>query len=143
MIFYSGKMPKGLKIPEMKNKPPMPKVKPPKYKNKKVTIDGITFDSQLEATRYGELKLMERAGMIKDLKLQVEYVLIPPQKRSDGKKENKCSYIADFTYIDAITGEFVCEDTKGVKTKEYVIKRKLMLYTFGIEIKEVTNGKNR
>lgn len=138
MIFYRGKMPKGLKIPEMKNKVPMPKVKQPKYRNKKVTIDGITFDSQLEAQRYGELKLMERAGMITDLKLQQEYVLIPAQKRKDGKKEQKCSYYADFTYTDAVTGELVCEDAKGVKTKEYVIKRKLMLFNFGIEIKEIT-----
>lgn len=138
MIFCRGKMPKGLKIPEMKNKVPMPKVKPPKYRNKKVTIDGITFDSQLEAYRYQELKLLERAGVIFDLKRQVKYTLIPAQKINNKVVERECCYYADFTYTDASTGEFVCEDAKGMKTKEYRIKKKLMLYVFGIQIKEVT-----
>lgn len=139
MYFYRGNMPKGLKIPEMKNKVPMPKVKQSKYRNKKVTIDGITFDSQLEAQRYSELKLMERAGMICDLRRQAKYTLIPAQKINNKVIERECCYYADFTYTDALTGEFVCEDAKGMKTKEYKIKKKLMLYVFGIQIKEVTS----
>lgn len=112
-----------------------------KYKNRKVTIDGITFDSQKEANRYAELKLLQRAGQIQGLQRQVKYILIPPQREPDtaGKKgkliERECAYIADFVYIQ--NGATVVEDTKGVKTKEYIIKRKLMLYIHGIKIREV------
>lgn len=132
MIFYKGKIPKGFKTSDT------PKAKPSKYKNKKVTVDGITFDSQLESYRYQELRLLERAGKITDLKRQVKYTLIPSQKINGKVVERECCYYADFTYTDANTGEFVCEDAKGMKTKEYKIKKKLMLYIFGIEIKEVT-----
>lgn len=108
-----------------------------KYSNIKVDIDGETFDSRKEARRYYELKLLERAGEIRDIERQVKYVLIPSQ-RLDGKVvERECSYIADFKYYDAKTGELVVEDTKGVKTKDYIIKRKLMLSVHQIRIKEV------
>lgn len=124
-----------------------------KYGNRKVsTIDGEVFDSQREATRYQELKLLERAGAIKDLKRQVSYELIPTQRepntlnKIDSKRgrviqgkviEKAVSYIADFVYTDSATGEVVVEDTKGFRTKDYILKRKLMLYMHNIRIKEI------
>lgn len=116
-----------------------------KYKNQKVVVDGITFDSKKEASRYLVLRDLERAGEIKNLQRQVKFVLIPTQrevimdgfKKKEGKViERECSYLADFTYTTA-KGEKVVEDTKGVKTKEYIIKRKMMLFLHGIRIKEV------
>lgn len=122
--------------------------RPPKYNNTKVTINGITFDSRREAIRYTQLMRKLAAGEICDLKRQVKYVLIPVQREPDrigprgGKHpgkllEKEVAYFADFVYKDAKTGKFVVEDTKGVRTKEYIIKRKLMLYVFGIRIQEV------
>ena len=120
-----------------------------KYHNRKVkTTDGIVHDSQREANRWIELKLLERAGKIVNLKRQVKYVLIPAQydepivslkgKVKKGKLiERECGYVADFEYQDKDTGELVVEDTKGVRTKDYIIKRKLMLSVYGIRIKEV------
>lgn len=108
-----------------------------KYKNKKVMIDGIKFDSKKEANRYQELKLMQRAGIITDLQRQVKYVLIPSQKGDDGRViERPCTYIADFVYIDE-NGKTVVEDTKGYRTSDYKIKRKLMLYIHGVKINEI------
>ena len=106
-----------------------------KYGNRKVIHDGIEFDSVKEAHRYCELKLMQRAGVISDLQMQVSFELIPSQ-RMDGKVvERAVNYIADFVYKqDGLT---VVEDTKGYKTPEYIIKRKLMLYVHGIRIREV------
>lgn len=117
-----------------------------KYHNRKVTIDGITFDSKKEAHRYQELKLLEKAGEISGLRLQEKYILIPAQHEPDtvGKRggikkgkliERECSYIADFVYQE--NGEIVVEDTKGMRTKDYIIKRKLMLWVHGIRIREV------
>ena len=115
-----------------------------KYGNKKVLVDGISFDSKREAHRYTELKMMVRSGEISDLELQKEYELIPSQyeKTSGQKGKPKClersvKYIADFVYKDNRTGECVVEDTKGVRTPEYIIKRKLLLYIYGIRIKEI------
>lgn len=119
-----------------------------KYRNRIVEYDGKKFDSAKECQRYYELKLLEKAGEISDLQTQVEFVLIPEQREPDiiGKRggikkgktiEYKCSYFADFVYTDNRTGEKVVEDTKGYRTKEYVIKRKLMLKEFGIKIKEL------
>ena len=102
-----------------------------KYRNKKVTADGITFDSKKEYNRYCELKLLEKAGLIKDIKRQVKFELIPKQEG-----ERTVNYVADFVYYDK-HGEMVVEDTKGVRTKEYIIKRKLMLWRLGIQIIEV------
>lgn len=117
-----------------------------KYHNRKITIDGNTFDSKKEANRYNELKILEKAGEISGLQLQVKYILIPEQrepgtigKRGGIKKgkliERECSYIADFVYQE--NGETVVEDTKGMRTKDYIIKRKLMLHVHGIRIREV------
>ena len=111
-----------------------------KYRSKKFTIDGETFDSKKEARRYQELKLLEKAGKIIMLDRQVPFELIPAQ-RIDGKVvERACSYVADFEYMEETeTGEWqsVVEDTKGFKTKDYIIKRKLMLWVHGIRVKEV------
>lgn len=108
-----------------------------KYHNKKITRDGETFDSVKEYRRWFELKLLERAGKITYLKRQNTFTLIPAQKDPATNKviERSCDYIADFTYWQ--DGQFIVEDTKGYKTKDYIIKRKLMLWVHGIRIKEV------
>lgn len=106
------------------------------------------FDSKREWRRYGELTQLMRACKITDLQCQVKYVLIPAQREPDiigprgGRKpgkliEHECSYVADFVYHDLSTGETVVEDTKGFRTKDYIIKRKLMLWVHGIRIHEV------
>lgn len=106
-----------------------------KYRSRKITRDGITFDSVKEYKRFCELSLLLKAGAITDLERQVKFVLIPSQ-RIDGKVvERPCTYIADFSYRE--NGKLVIEDTKGFKTKDYIIKRKLMLYVHSIRIKEV------
>lgn len=116
-----------------------------KYGNKKVVINGITYDSQKEANRHSVLKLMERSGKIQNLERQVKFVLIPAQYEPDtvGKRggvkrgkllERECSYIADFVYTE--NGNRVVEDSKGFRTADYKIKKKLMLYVHGIRIKE-------
>ena len=106
-----------------------------KYHSKKITRDGMTFDSIKEYRRWVDLSLLERAGKITNLQRQIPFVLIPSQ-RIDGKVvEWPCKYIADFVYEK--DGQKVVEDTKGFKTKDYVIKRKLMLKVFGIRINEV------
>ena len=108
-----------------------------KYHNRKVEVDGILFDSAREARRYGELKLLEKGGYISGLQLQVPFELIPNQKNIDGKVvERKVSYIADFVYLDR-DGRTVVEDSKGMRTEVYKLKKKLMRYVHGIEIKEV------
>ena len=119
-----------------------------KYNAKKVEVDGITFDSKKEYRRYLELKALEKAGIIKNLERQVKYTLIPAQREPDtigsrgGVKKGKliereCSYYADFVYTIKETGETVVEDVKGMRTPEYKIKRKLMLYIHNIKIKEI------
>lgn len=122
-----------------------------KYGNRKVTVNGATFDSKREYNRYWELLLLERAGKISDLQRQVKFELLPaiyetiprvsvktgkelkPQKK---QVEAAVNYIADFVYKDE-QGKTVVEDTKGFKTKEYILKRKMMLYFHGIKIIEV------
>jgi hypothetical protein len=108
-----------------------------KYGAKKTTtIDGKTFDSIKEANRYTSLLLLQRAGVISDLQTQVKFVLIPTQRDAEGKLlEKECSYKADFVYKR--DGETVVEDTKGFKTPEYIIKRKLMLHIHNIRIQEI------
>ena len=123
-----------------------------KYKNRKITLsDGQVFDSHKEYVRYSTNERMQRAGIITDLKRQVKFVLIPAQYEEtnevytkgprkglpkQGKLlEKECSYYADFTYKK--NGILVVEDVKGVKTKDYILKRKMMLYFYGIRIREV------
>lgn len=107
-----------------------------KYFNRKCVVDGVVFDSQKEANRFAELSLLERAGTIQNLQRQVKYTLIPSQKDGKGRNlERPVTYIADFVYQEG--GKTVVEDAKGVRTKDYIIKRKLMLFRHGIRIKEV------
>ena len=128
--------------------------RPPKYGNRKVTFDGLEFDSMKEMNRYAELKMLERAKEIRNLQTQVKFTLIPAQyetyerygkkgkRLKDGERllEKGCDYIADFVYQDATTGDLVVEDVKSVATRKkesYIIKRKLMLWVHGIRVKEV------
>lgn len=110
-----------------------------KYHNKKVAIDGMTFDSRKEYNRWVELLWLQQEGLVRDLKRQVKYVLIPVQKISGKVVERECAYIADFVYFDVKKNTEVVEDTKSpaTRTKEYIIKRKLMLYVHGIMIQEL------
>ena len=110
----------------------------PKYGNKKLTTPDGDFDSRKEYLRWCELKILERAHKIRDLERQKKFVLIPSQRDERGKLiEKECSYIADFSYYDAEKKTAVVEDTKGYRTKDYIIKRKLMLYIHGIRILEI------
>ena len=113
-----------------------------KYGNRKTEVDGITFDSVKEAKRWSELKLLEKAGEISYLRRQVSFELIPPQCENGKVVERACNYVADFVYMDKSNpnGEhngMVVEDTKGFRTPDYIIKRKLMLHVWGIRIKEI------
>lgn len=109
-----------------------------KYGNRKTTVDGVTYDSAKEARRGAELRLMERAGLISDLCAQVRYELIPAQKRGGKVVERAATYIADFVYKDS-NGQTVVEDVKSpaTRTDVYKLKKKLMLWEFGIEVVEV------
>lgn len=119
-----------------------------KYGNKKAKHDGILFDSRKERHRYITLMTLQRAGEISDLRLQVSYELIPAiyetvekQLKTKVKLVEKCvqravHYIADFVYRDKDGNEIV-EDAKGVRTKEYQLKKKMMRAILGITIKEV------
>ena len=94
------------------------------------------YSSRKEHRRACELRFMQQKGIISDLKEQVRFELIPSQRGEDGKVvERACTYIADFVYKDA-NGNTIVEDTKGVRTKEYIIKRKLMLRVYGVRITE-------
>ena len=107
-----------------------------KYHNKKVIYNGITFDSIKEKNRYIELKLLERAGVIKELKLQYEFEL-QPAFIINKKKIRKISYIADFYYFDNKLNDYVVEDTKGMRTDVYKIKKKMFEYKYKREIYEI------
>ena len=117
-----------------------------KYHNKKVGYNGEYFDSLKEYRRFCELSLLEKAGEITDLKRQVKFELIPAQyepgtigARGGVKRgkllEREVSYIADFVYTHR--EKQVVEDTKGFRTADYIIKRKLMLWVHGIRINEI------
>ena len=121
-----------------------------KYRSKKAYYQTLVFDSKKEKNRYVELCLLEKAGGINNLRRQVKFLLIPTQveyyerysektgkRLKDGVRvlERECNYIADFVYEQ--DGKTIVEDTKGFKTPDYIIKKKLMLYTHKIKIKEV------
>lgn len=112
-----------------------------KFRNIKTEYDGQKFDSRKEANRYAELRLMERAGAIYELRRQVVFEIIPTQKdETTGELvERPAKYIADFVYRDALTHKLIVEDvkSKATKTPEFVLKRKLMYYRFGIRVVEV------
>ena len=122
-----------------------------KYHSRKISRDGMTFDSLKEYRRYCELVLLEKAGQVTELQRQVKFVLIPAQREPDsiGKRggiikgkliEKELSYIADYVYTDK-QGKIHVEDVKGYKGggayRIFVIKRKLMLYVHGIIVEEV------
>ena len=109
---------------------PTEKPKKSKYGAVKTEVDGIMFDSKREASRYQELRLLEQAGEIANLRLKVPYILFPKNEHGRALK-----YIADFVYNDD-TGALVVEDAKGHSTDVYKIKRRLMAELKGIEIKE-------
>lgn len=109
-----------------------------KYGARKAVIDGITFDSQKEARRWQELKLMLRAGIISDLRRQVAFELIPAIKDDTGKViQRPTHYVADFVYSE--NGNVVVEDVKSEATKTplYNLKKKLMRWQYGIDVREV------
>lgn len=109
-----------------------------KYGNKKIVTPEGTFDSQKEFKRFCELHILLRAGVIRNLERQVRFPLLPAQK-GENRAERATEYIADFRYEEKCGEDWrtVVEDTKGVRTDTYILKRKLMLFTHGISIKEV------
>ena len=106
-----------------------------KYGNRKVTVNGIVFDSAKEGDRFLELLALYRAGEITDLRLQPEFTLIEGFMTPEGEKVRAERYRADFSYTR--DGEQIVEDVKGHRTKEYLIKRKQMLDKYGISVREV------
>ena len=108
-----------------------------KYHSRKITVDGVSYDSKKEYNRYRELSMLEDAGIIHDLKRQVKFELLPSQRDlTTGKViERPVSYIADFVYFEG--DRLIVEDVKGIRTKDYIFKRKMLLYFHGIRIKEV------
>ena len=96
-----------------------------KYNAKKIVIDGIEFDSKKEGKRYQELKMLEKAGKIKDLQLQPVF-LLQEGFYYQGKAIRQITYRADFEYVDE-KGNRVVEDVKGFKTDVYKLKKKLFL----------------
>jgi len=105
-----------------------------KYHNKKVIYDGIKFDSEKEKNRYIGLKQLERLGVIQNLQRQVKYELQPSFKLN-GTTIRSITYIADFVYIQ--DNKEIIEDVKGMRTKEYLLKKKLFEYKYQKEIKEI------
>lgn len=101
-----------------------------KYFNKKVIIDGIKFDSKKEAKRYTELKLLKKAGVIKDLELQAVFVLQPKYTNAKGEHIRAITYKADFYYYDNQKEKYIVEDTKGFRTDTYKLKKKLFEYVY-------------
>ena len=109
-----------------------------KYGNRKTVVGKVLFDSQKEASRACELAMLEKSGIIKNLKRQVKFELIPSQKDENGKVLFRpVVYIADFTYTDCKTGEFICEDVKGMIVNEFRLKQKMMYYFHHIKVRVV------
>lgn len=102
-----------------------------KYHNKKVVYDGIKFDSKKEFTRYRELKILEQRNLIKDLELQVPFILF--QKSKYGRV---VKYVADFVYFDVEKNKKIVEDVKGFKTDVYKLKKRILAEKYDIEIFE-------
>lgn len=116
-----------------------------KYHNKKTQLDGHTFDSAREAKRYLELRSLEEEGVIEHLETQVPFLLAEGRDWKKPflkhgrlqKKMRECSYIADFRYRIVATGEIIVEDSKGMETEAYKIKKKWVFDKYGIQIMEV------
>ena len=108
-----------------------------KYKNKKVVYDGIKFDSQKEKNHYIGLKMLLKAGIIKDLELQKTFELQPSFKKN-GKTYRKITYKADFCYFNNKVDKYIVEDVKGFKTEVYKLKKKIFEYVYkDYELKEI------
>lgn len=110
-----------------------------KYRNRKTQIENIIFDSQKEAQRYCELKLLEKKSEISQLQRQVPFELIPAEVGADTKKLRSIVYLADFVYLtekDGVSQKHI-EDVKGVKTAVYRLKKRLMWHLYRINIEEV------
>ena len=109
-----------------------------KYRNTEKVVDGIKFDSKLEARRYIQLKLLLQAGEISDLRTQLEFVLQPSYKKNN-KTIRAIKYVADFVYYDVRKKKTIVEDTKGFKNDVYKLKKKIFEYKYpDLEIKEIT-----
>lgn len=121
-----------------------------KYRNHRITVNDESFDSKKEFHRFVELRILEDAGVIRNLQRQVKYELIPAQREPEtvnqrgrmipGKViERECCYVADFCYEQ--NGEVVVEDVKGYRGGKaydvFKIKKKLMLYRYGIRVREI------
>lgn len=117
-------MPQGLAVPGHS-----------KYHARKTTVDGLTFDSKREARRWVELRTLEAAGAIRDLRRQVRMELVPAFE-ADGKRYRAITYTPDFVYFDVDAGRVVYEDCKGYRTDVYRLKAKLFAYKFGVSILE-------
>lgn len=122
------------------NKPESP-VKKQKYKNQKQMLDGHVFDSKKEMNRYCELKIKLRAGLIRDLRLQVEYELMPAVKlHGESRIKKALKYVADFVYFDIEQGRIIIEDVKSAQTSKlpgYRQKKHAMKTLLGLDIEEV------
>jgi hypothetical protein len=103
-----------------------------KYNAIPTTVDGITFHSKAEASRYSELRLLEKAGQIVALTVQPRWPLTV-----NGYKVG--TYVGDFAYSDVVSGRFIVEDVKSppTKTSTYRLKRKLMLACHGLDVIEI------
>lgn len=116
-----------------------------KYGNRKVVCDGIKFDSEREAARFSELKVLQAMGKIRNLRLQANFTLVEGYTTIEGERIKPMVYKADFTYERATEPDCngavywlrEVEDVKGAKTKDYLLKKKLMQDKYGITIREV------
>ena len=111
-------------------KPHVKRRRKSKYNNRKTIVNGITFDSKLEAKRYHELLLMRKAGAISDLELQKRFILQEGYTNGDGRKIRPIHYICDFYYFDCQSKKMVVEDVKGQKTQVYLLKKKMFEKAF-------------
>jgi hypothetical protein len=124
------------KNPGLRERDFLPKAS--KYGNKRVEVDGITFDSQAEAKRYAELKLLEKAGQISGLRIQPRFPFYY-QPAKGMTSELIFTYVADFSYVDNVPPHpmTVVEDVKGFRTPLYLLKKKLIEAQYGIAITEI------
>lgn len=110
-----------------------------KFKNTRVQVDNIFFDSKAEARRYAELRLLERGGKISDLRVHPTYELLPKFRDRDGKVQRAIVYEADFSYTEG--PDQVVEDVKGAITRDYAIKAKLFRYKYATLVYRVIKAR--
>ena len=136
LVDLKARMAGRASLVQMRDNPAERQKRSQKYGNSKVEDGGRTFDSKAEHKRWQYLAMLEKAGEIKDLRCQVPFELIPAQVAPDGRKIRPTVYLADFVYRTS-DGIEVVEDVKGAVTPEFRLKRKLMLWRHGIEVKEL------